>query len=148
MPHDVATRWNLTFDILEYAVGHRKAIDTATQRRDLGLRKFELADHKWDIARQLWDVLKILKDTTLFFSCSTPNLNTIIPAMDLIDERLTNYSHNRKYLPAICAAVNLAKRTLNRYYQLTDSSEVYRIAMVLHPWHKLLYFKTTGWKDS
>lgn len=49
--------------------------------------------------------------------------------MDLIDERLTTYSCNKKYLPAICTAVGLAKQTLNRYYELTDHSEVYRIAM-------------------
>jgi hypothetical protein len=49
--------------------------------------------------------------------------------MDLIDERLTTYSRNKKYSTSIRAAVRLAKRTLNRYYQLTDTSEVYRIAM-------------------
>jgi hypothetical protein len=73
--------------------------------------------------------LKVLKDATLFFSRSTPNLATVIPAMDVIDQRLTSYSCNVKYLPSIRAAVGLAKKTLDRYYQLTDSSEVYRIAM-------------------
>ncbi|KAF9561572.1 hypothetical protein CPC08DRAFT_600203, partial [Agrocybe pediades] len=38
--------------------------------------------------------------------------------------------------------------TLNKYYNATDHSEVYRIAMVLHPRHKLSYFKKAGWKDS
>ena len=66
-----------------------------------------------------------LEDAT----CSIPNLAAVIPAMDLIDEKLTTYSLNCKYSPAIHAAIGLAKRTLNRYYQLTDSSEVYRIAM-------------------
>ncbi|KAJ8582620.1 hypothetical protein M405DRAFT_690829, partial [Rhizopogon salebrosus TDB-379] len=83
-----------------------------------------------------------------FFSHSTPNLATVIPAMDVIDQCLTSYSRNLKYLPSICAAVGLAKKTLDRYYQLTDSSEVYRIAMVLHPHHKLSYFKTAGWEDE
>ncbi|KAG2739686.1 hypothetical protein P692DRAFT_201669890, partial [Suillus brevipes Sb2] len=90
------------------------------------LRKFELADNEWEIARQLCDVLK---DATLFFSRSTPNLATVIPAMDLIDQQI-------------------AKKTLDRYYQLTDKSEVYRIAMVLHPRHKLSYFKSAGWEDA
>jgi hypothetical protein len=31
--------------------------------------------------------------------------------------------------PAIWAALSLAKKTLKRYYNLTDNSEVYRIAM-------------------
>ncbi|KAJ8579264.1 hypothetical protein M405DRAFT_754714, partial [Rhizopogon salebrosus TDB-379] len=131
--------------MLKYALEHRKAVDVVTQRRDLGLRKFELTDEEWEIAGQLRDVLK---DTTLFFSRSTPNLATVIPAMDLIDDKLTSYSHDHKYLPAIRAAVRLAKKTLNRYYELTDTSEVYRIAMVLHPCHKLSYFKNAGWEDE
>jgi hypothetical protein len=55
------------------------------------------------------------------------------------------------------------QKTLNRYYDKTDYSEVYRIAMgrfhvtcyhfidsfsVLHPRHKLQYFKKAGWEDS
>lgn len=72
---------------------------------------------------------KILKDATLFFSRSTPNLATVIPAMDLIDARMTTYSRDTKYSPSIHAAVRLAKKTLDRYYELTDTSEVYRIAM-------------------
>ena len=58
-----------------------------------------------------------------------PNLATVIPAMDLIDEKLTTLSLDEKFLPSIRAAVGLAKKTLNHYYELTDRSEVYRIAM-------------------
>lgn len=47
------------YDMLDYAIEHRKAVDTVTQRRDLGLRKFELADHEWEIVKQLRDVLKV-----------------------------------------------------------------------------------------
>ncbi|KIK40539.1 hypothetical protein CY34DRAFT_87154, partial [Suillus luteus UH-Slu-Lm8-n1] len=114
IPQDIAMWWNLTFDMLEYASIHWAVVDAMTQHRDL--RDFE----------QLWD---ILKDATVFFSRSTPNLATVIPAMDLIDEKLTTYSLDDKYLPVICAAVGLAKKTLNHYYQLTDHSDVYRIAM-------------------
>ena len=36
-------------------------------------------------------MLQILKDTTLYFSHGTPNLAMVIPAMDYIDEKFTNY---------------------------------------------------------
>ena len=68
--------------------------------------------------------------------------------MDLIDKELTTYSHNRQFQPSIRAAVSLAKETLNRYYSLTDNSDVYRIAMVLHPRHKLAYFKNARWESD
>jgi hypothetical protein len=58
---------------------------------------------------------KILKDTTLFFSRSTPNLATVIPAMDVIDEGLTSDSLNRsKYDASIRSSLGLAKKTLNQ----------------------------------
>ncbi|KIK77423.1 hypothetical protein PAXRUDRAFT_166904, partial [Paxillus rubicundulus Ve08.2h10] len=126
MPQDVATQWNSMFDMLEYVLKHRKAVDTVTQQRGLGLRKFELADHEWELIEQLHS---ILKDATLFFSRATPNLTTIIPVMDHIDEKLTTHSLDPTYTPAIRAALWIAKKTLNHYYQLTDSSEVYHIAM-------------------
>ncbi|KAG1904131.1 uncharacterized protein F5891DRAFT_977614 [Suillus fuscotomentosus] len=55
---------------------------------------------------------------------------------------------NRQLLPSIHVAAGLAKKTLNRYYELTDSSEVYRIAMILHPRHKLAYFKRANWEQQ
>lgn len=53
----------------------------------------------------------------------------VIPAMDIIDERLTTNSRNRSYKPCIRSALHLGKKTLNRYYDKTDASEGYRIAM-------------------
>ncbi|KAG2130325.1 uncharacterized protein EDB93DRAFT_1059643, partial [Suillus bovinus] len=116
--------------------------------RDLGLQKYELEDNEWEILQQLRDILKILKDATLYFSRATPNLAKVIPAMDHVDKMLMSYSRNKKYLPSIHSAVWLAKKTLNWYYQLTDRSHTYRISMVLHPQHKLLYFKAADWEDN
>ncbi|TDL16425.1 hypothetical protein BD410DRAFT_705554, partial [Rickenella mellea] len=116
--------------------------------RSLNLRKYELSSEEWEIASELCNVLKVFKDATLFFSRSTPNLATVIPAMDHIDETLATNALDSRYRPSIHAALSIGKRTLNRYYNLTDNSEVYRIAMVLHPRHKLNYFKSAGWEDG
>ena len=61
MPRDVATRWNSTLDLLEYALEHHKAIMLVTQRRELGLRDLELTDEEWAIIEQLQIVLKVSK---------------------------------------------------------------------------------------
>jgi hypothetical protein len=49
--------------------------------------------------------------------------------MDFIDETLTTNSLNAKYSPVIRAALGIAKKTLNQYYNAPDQSDVYRIAM-------------------
>jgi hypothetical protein len=61
----------------------------------------------------------------------------VIPAMDFINDKLTAHAHDRILSLAIKASLALGKKTLNCYYSLTDSSEVYRIAMVA--WFTFLF---------
>jgi len=92
--------------------------------------------------------------------------------MDTIDEFLATSALSSKYSAAIQAALSVGKKTLNRYYAKTDLSSTYRIAMgtshaffyfiitryvclqvcslvlVLHPRHKLSYFKKAKWEDD
>jgi hypothetical protein len=66
----------------------------------------------------------------LFFSHGgTPNVASVIPAMDHLDEHLTLAAVSQKYDPEIRAVVIIGKKTLNYYYDPTDHLELYRIAM-------------------
>ncbi|KIK05202.1 hypothetical protein K443DRAFT_40491, partial [Laccaria amethystina LaAM-08-1] len=109
---------------------------------------YELNDSEWEIVKQLSSLLMIFKDVTLFFLRSTPNIPTVLPAMDNIGEWLTTASVNSKLPTSIRAAASLSKKTLNRYYEHLDCSKVYCIAMVLDPCCKLKYFKTAKWEKE
>jgi hypothetical protein len=184
MPRDVATRWNSTFLMLDFALSYRTAIDQMAANKNNDLRKYELTADDWRLATQLRDSLKvrirslarspeeqraltsaqIFSDATLFFSRATPNLASVIPAMDHIDERLATDALNKDLEPSIRIALTLAKKTLNRYYEKTDQSFLYRTAMgtlfgsfghefpnndsVLHPRYKLEYFKLVHWEQE
>jgi hypothetical protein len=70
MPRDVKTRWNSTFDMLDFAVEHITAIDTITGDRDMKLRQYELSEDDWDMARHLRDILKVHSYSSVDFCAS------------------------------------------------------------------------------
>ncbi|KAH7919571.1 hypothetical protein BV22DRAFT_1022769, partial [Leucogyrophana mollusca] len=45
MPRDMATRWNSTFDMLDFALEYRGALDKITDRVKLGLGSFSMNEH-------------------------------------------------------------------------------------------------------
>ena len=67
MPRDVATRWNSTFDMLDFSITYRSALDAMTGNRGLNLRKFELDNEEWVAAEKLRDTLKV---NFYFHSCN------------------------------------------------------------------------------
>jgi hypothetical protein len=84
----------------------------------------------WFILSSYYLCMQIFKDATLFFSRDgTPSIASVIPVMDHLDEHLATAATSNEYGAAIKAAVAIGKTTLNRYYDQTDHSELYRIAM-------------------
>ncbi|KAF6747410.1 hypothetical protein DFP72DRAFT_821764, partial [Ephemerocybe angulata] len=129
MPRDVATRWNSTYDMVLFAWIYRKAIDRITELRELDLRKYEISEEEWEIVKELRDSLKIFKTVTLQFSSDTVSLADVIPAMDDMHRDLKASIANEELSQPIRSALSLGVDLLNKYYSLTDESEVYRIAI-------------------
>jgi hypothetical protein len=91
---------------------------------------------------------QIFKDAMLFFSRGTPNLATVIPAMDHIDRVLATSSENNQYSLSIHASLVIGKNAINRYYNKTDHSKTYHIAMgmcsFIHMFSTSHYFISTS----
>ena len=67
--------------------------------------------------------------------------------MDWITNNLNNQT-GKAYHPSLTVAMKLARKKMDCYYSLTDSSNIYRIAMVLHPGMKLEYFHNQKWEHE
>ena len=147
LPRDVVTRWNSTYYMLSFAFKYRAAIDAMTADKSLKLRKFELEDEEWLIVEDLVSILMQYKNATLFFSQDTAGVAAVIPAMDRLSDSL-NQRTRKVYHPSITVAMKLARKKMDRYYSLTDSSNTYHIAMVLHPGMKLEYFRNQRWEEE
>ena len=59
IPHDVKTRWNLTFDMVKMSFKFCPAIDNITANKSLKLCKYELDDDDWKVIGDLLQVLKV-----------------------------------------------------------------------------------------
>ncbi|KAF9064513.1 hypothetical protein BDP27DRAFT_1230380 [Rhodocollybia butyracea] len=115
-------------------------------RSSNGMSEYVLEEEEWDVIEGL---VSALKDATLFFSSNTPNVASVIPAMDAIDKALaTGIINNEVLSEPIQHALAIGKKTLNKYYALTDDSVIYCMAMVLHPLLRLEYFCKAGWNDK
>ena len=69
MPQDVTMRWNSSFDMLNFALEYRLAIDAIIDEKEMKLRQYKLLDKDWKIVRQLYDVLKV---------CPSPSIPPIV----------------------------------------------------------------------
>ncbi|KAM5539814.1 hypothetical protein V8D89_006627 [Ganoderma adspersum] len=149
LPRDVRTHWNLTYNMILESIVFCLVINKMTdEEKEHSLGAFRLKKKEWKLLEQLCEVLKVFKHTIKFFSCDTPSLATVIPAMDYIDTMLTNQAHNENLDEAICAAVGMAKKILNKYYKLSDLSATYCSTMILHPQFKLQYFEDASWPKT
>ena len=71
MPQDILTRWNSTFDMLEFALNNQKTLDAITGNQRMELQMFELSEGEWTLAEQLQDVLEV--SPAQFFFVFTSN---------------------------------------------------------------------------
>lgn len=67
MPHDMSTRWNSTYDMLEFAPKYHATLDIMTADRDMKLCKFELSKKEWGMATELCEVLRVCLPFPFFF---------------------------------------------------------------------------------
>ena len=59
MPRDICTRWNTTYNMLDFAYQYKKAINKITDIQDMKLYLYELEAHEWEVVQQLRDLLKV-----------------------------------------------------------------------------------------
>ena len=147
MPRDVATRWNSTYNMLEFAINYRLAIDKITGDKSANLHKYELDNDEWMIAMQLHNILKgcnpwiflshsyrslgarYSKMPHYFFPIQPPVLQLSFLLWTILTRPLPITPLILTLNPQFAPLMESPKKTLNKYYNATDQLEVYRIAM-------------------
>ncbi|KAJ3738192.1 hypothetical protein EV360DRAFT_58350, partial [Lentinula raphanica] len=149
LPRDVATRWNSTFDMLNAFLRMKDLVSGFLDHSSYQLVEYILDEDEWEAIEGLVSVLKVsiasllllshslpfqvLKEATIFFSTDSPGVSSVVPAMDAIDETLASGIIDEATLSApVRHTLSLGKKTLNKYYELTDDSYIYRIAIGMY----------------
>ncbi|KAJ7351486.1 hypothetical protein DFH08DRAFT_632066, partial [Mycena albidolilacea] len=87
---------------------------------------------------------QVFNTATMFFSSDAiGTISNVISTMDTVDDILQSRG-DRKLQPAVLRAITLGRATLQRYYEKTNTSDIYRLALVLHPSSKLEHYRTNG----
>src|SRR5260370_18963085 len=116
IPRNVRTCWNSTYNLCEFALGHKTTIDSFVTVKEPKLRKYLLDLHEWELISQLSEVLRVhhtlslvnqisdtcshcqmLKNMTQEFSVTLEALlHQVIPAMHRVNDLFDGYLKQNK----------------------------------------------------
>ncbi|OAV94163.1 hypothetical protein PTTG_27105 [Puccinia triticina 1-1 BBBD Race 1] len=147
---DVRTRWNSTFYQMKSIIWCEAAVLEWQRHKQHGLeRKHHVDQSDIKLASDLVNVLGIFHDLTLQVSnAGSARLSNIVIYIDQITKHLLTIISDQKYPPALRNACRHGLKITNKYYSLTDTSPLYRIAILMHPSFKDEYFKLAKWEPE
>ncbi|OAV94410.1 hypothetical protein PTTG_26953 [Puccinia triticina 1-1 BBBD Race 1] len=140
---DVQTRWNSTLIQVKSILRCQDAIIEWQRHKRHGIDwKFHLDKSDFDLAHDLAEILNLFYEITHQILISgSARLSNIVMYIDQITDHLSTAITGSHYPPAMKNACQIGLKITNKYYSLTDSSPLYRIAILLHPSFRDEYFK-------
>ncbi|KNE97433.1 hypothetical protein PSTG_09267 [Puccinia striiformis f. sp. tritici PST-78] len=128
---DVRTRWNSTHAQLKSAIRCEPAILKWQRHKKYGVAcKHYVDESDFGLVCDLVKVLNVFHKITLQVSiASLARLLNVVVFIDQVTYQLSTAISNQKYPPALRNACQIGLKITNKYYSLTDSSPLYRIAI-------------------
>jgi hypothetical protein len=142
---DVRTRWNSTYDMIERALELRKPLDEMAELVS-DLRKYKLTDGEWKLLVGIHKFFGLFKvASNQLCATSYPTLAATVPVYNFMIDRLEDYRDTDTCPAATRVATDAAIDRLKQFYVGTDA-EVYTVATILDPHHKLDYYHNHHWE--
>ncbi|KNF04894.1 hypothetical protein PSTG_01951 [Puccinia striiformis f. sp. tritici PST-78] len=147
---DVRTQWNSMNAQLISIIRCEEAILEWQRHKQHGVnRKYYVDQSDFNLAHHLTEVLNPFYEITLqILIYGSACLSEIVIFINQITKHLSTAISGTKYPPALCNACRVGLELTNKYYSLTDTSPLYRIAIVLHPSFCDEYFKLANWEPE
>ncbi|KAL0565923.1 hypothetical protein V5O48_016097 [Marasmius crinis-equi] len=140
-------QWSSTYIMLERAESLRQFVDTfvyeiglletnTEKRRKIDALK--LSDEEWERVQTFLNLLAYANSAQHMFSSDTePSLHVGLPALEGLHKAWSSRIERPKYIrftEALQAGIN----KVSDYYNKTDISDAYTMAILLHPEKKML----------
>ncbi|QRV88431.1 alpha-glucosidase C [Ceratobasidium sp. AG-Ba] len=147
---DVQTRWNSTCDMAVDAERTFPAIISTQRDTSLGIpRTHRLHSEDRKYIRALISLFKPLSVVTETLSrAGVPLLADVILHFDSLEYEYTNLAVDDDQPAYMRLAAQRARAVLNKYYDITDQSNLYRAAVLLHPSMRRQYVVLAEWPTS
>ncbi|KAL9936106.1 hypothetical protein V8E36_004948 [Tilletia maclaganii] len=150
LSRDVATRWDSTQHMIERAVKLWKAIISFTEGHpEIVNDKFRL--HRADKVTfdNLLSLLNPMVKATLNFSKKTnPMIGEVVGMFERLDSQFGAIENEKKMPNAWHKGAERARLVVSKYYGLSEQTEVYSLATLLHPNYRLEFLEAMKWKSE
>ncbi|TFK80244.1 hypothetical protein K466DRAFT_504227, partial [Polyporus arcularius HHB13444] len=134
----VPTRWNSVAAESKRAIELRVAIEALVnvgrhgRTRGTRLKRYKLSKEQWELLTQLQPVLTasiFVKATERMSVSGRPLLYQTILLFDILEKKLKQFCESPKLHPLVRYGCTLGRDVLNKYYEKTDDSIMYRLAI-------------------
>jgi hypothetical protein len=157
--NDGGVRWNSTYSMLRRALKLRDAIDLYYKRykeprdpNEYNLLDDELTTEDWEMIQKFVDLLRPFKAMTKELEGNANKAGSegskgaiweVLESMDFLSLKLEGLAASLQHEEAnyFTVGIETGWQKLQKYYDLTDQSPIYRAAIVLHPASKEFYFE-------
>ncbi|KAH7332951.1 hypothetical protein B0J17DRAFT_631943 [Rhizoctonia solani] len=135
VPCDVATCWNLTLIMIKHAL-HLKAAILAFQKS----KEFK-AMHML-----LWLLCLLTILTKIMSKANVPMLANVLVHYNSLNQKYCKLAEDTNILLWAQQAANHVQLKLNKYYTISDTSDLYRLVVLLNPSNHQAYLQKLEWK--
>ncbi|KAL9937653.1 hypothetical protein V8E36_003198 [Tilletia maclaganii] len=147
---DVATRWDSTQQMIERGLKLYPAVVAFSDAHpNIIPEKLRLGRVDKPTFQNLLEILTPLSKATARFSKKTkPMIGEVVGMFERLDSIFSAIEDNKTRPIAWRKAAERARKVVFKYYGLTEHSEVYVLAVLLHPNYRLDFLEAMKWEED